>query len=149
MSDPTFSVIDPRAKVHALEETAYVQRELGDDGLYVVWDGERQKFCILDRKAPGGPDAAYVMLVQFDGPNTPVDNRTIETLRKLRRENHGDNLDALVKAEQQRQRDILSRRESAVSGFVDDFRYIGKAITPSVGWRDRSAAREQIRKKAQ
>lgn len=143
--DLSFGVTDPRGKIPALDETAYVQRELNDDGLYVIFDGQRRKFCVMDRKAPGGPDSAYVMLIQNpDGSGRRIDERDIKTLRKLR--HHDIVAEELQKMHDEHEREVVSKRKSMAAGLADDLRWIGKAVVPSVGWRDRSAAREAIRK---
>lgn len=141
------SILAPRENTPALAETAWVHRELGDDGLRVMFNHQRQKFVVMDTKAPGGPSSAYVMIVQNeDGSFRPFDERTIQTLR--RNFLHHDGIDELARLEIARERRNKSRIESLSSAFADDFKWFGKAVTTSTGWRDRSAAREEIRKEA-
>jgi len=143
-----FSIIDPRAKLSAPDQTAYVQRELEDDGLQVLWDGQRHKFVVVDRKAPGGPDSQYVMVVQEpDGAYRPVDGRTIETLRRLKY-GHKWAKDELGTIAAEREKEVVRKRGDRAQGFAEDLRWFGQAVVPSVGWRDRSAAREAIRAEA-
>lgn len=147
--DFIFPFTDPRGKVPALAETAYVQREVDPD-LRVMWDGQREKYVVLDTRAPGGPNASYVMVVQEpDGSFRPFDGRTIETLRKLR---HGhDRVKAEIdKMAAERERANDRRRQDVAESMAQDFRHFGQQVTPSAAWRDRTdpAARERIRKLA-
>jgi len=142
-------ILRPSGNAPALDETAYVQAELGDDGFRVMFNHERQKFVVMDTKAPGGPSAAYVMVVQNeDGSFRPVDERTIKTLRKMLGQGHKASADELIQAELSRERQNKSRRESVASAVASDFKWFGRGVTPTTGWRDRSLARDQIRKEA-
>ena len=141
-------ILRPEDNIPALEETAYVQRELGDDGLRVWFNIPRQKFVVQDVKAPGGPAASYVMIVQNpDGSGRDFDNRTVETLRRIRFR-HTEMADELAKRELARERRVKSDRESFAHAVATDLKWIGNAVAPSVGWRERSLAREAIRKAA-
>lgn len=142
--DPIYPLIDHHGKIPALAETARVQREF-DDGLRVIWDVQREKFVVLDTKAPGGPDAAYVMVVQNpDGSFRPFDQRTIDTLRYLY-DGHDRVKIAVANMEAERERAVKKRRENTGDEIEDTLKYLGQVITPSVVSRDRSIAREQIR----
>lgn len=142
--DPIFSPIDPRAKLPALAETAWVQREI-DDGLRVMWDGERQKFVVLDSRAPGGPEASYVLLVQNpDGSFRPFDQRTIDKLRELRF-GHDRTKAAVAQWEAEREMATAKRRSGYGDQIEETLKYFGKVITPSVASRERRA---EIRKEA-
>lgn len=149
-----FSVTDPRGKMssfegrmRAFDATVRVQREV-DEGLRVVWDDQREKFIVLDTKAPGGPDASYVLLVQEpDGSYRPFDQRTIETLLKLRF-GHAAAAKELDRIAAEREHDRETKREAMAQDFAQGFKWFGKNVTPSVGWDARSLRREQIRKEA-
>lgn len=143
--DPIYPLVDPRAKFIDRDKTALVQRELDDDGLVVIYDGQRKKFVVMDRKAPGGPDAQYVMIVQEpDGAYRPFDQRTIETLRKLRF-GHARVREELDQMAAEREREVNHMRSERAYGVGDDLRWFGRDVVPSVAWRDRSAGRERIR----
>lgn len=133
--------------VPALAETAYLARETGIEGLRVWFNIERQKFVIQDTKAPGGPSASYVMIVQFDGERTPVDNRTVQTIRRLYGR-HKDQADALIKAEFEREQRNKSRRESVAAAVADDLKWVGTNVVPTVAWDARSSKRDQIKREA-
>lgn len=141
-------ILRPGANEPAIDETAWVTEQTGIDGLRVWWNRERQKYLIEDTKAPGGPAAAFVMVVQFDGERTPIDQRTVDTLRRLYGR-HQEQVDALARAEIERERKNKSRRESVAHAVATDLKWIGTNVVPSTGWRDRSAAREKIREAAQ
>lgn len=147
MSELIYGVNDPRGKLIADSATAYVQEEMHDDGLYVVWDGQRKKFCVMDRKAPGGPNSAYVMLIQDEeGRGRMLDERDIKTLRKLR--HHDVVAEELQRIHDEKERDIASKRRTFAEGASDDLKWFGKAVVPSVGWVARSLKREAIRSEA-
>lgn len=133
----TFSLVDPRAKFIAPDHTATVQREV-DPYLVVMWDAQRHKWAVYDTKAPGGPEAGYVMLVQEpDGSFRSFDNRTIETLRKLRF-GHDRAKKELDDIAAERERTFASRTEARSADIADGFKWFGSQWTPSVAWRDRS-----------
>lgn len=145
--DPLFTTYDLRGKVAAFDATVLVQREVDPD-LRVVWDAQREKFIVLDTKAPGGPDSAYVLMVQNpDGSFRPFDQRTLDTLRELRF-GHDRMKQVMAKLERERFESIAKRRKGYGDKVEDDFKYLGQVITDSVASRDRSIARDEIRKAA-
>lgn len=149
--DPRDSLPDilrPMGNEPAFEETAYIAQETGIEGLRVWWNRERQKYVIEDTKAPGGPSAAFVMVVQFDGERTPIDQRTVDTLRRLYGR-HQEQIDALIRAEVERDVRNKKRRADTAQNVAEDLKWIGTNVTPSTGWRDRSLAREAIAKMKQ
>lgn len=143
---------DPRGKNQygemrrrAFEATVRIQREV-DDGLRVVWDDEREKFIILDTKAPGGPDASYVMIVQEpDGSFRDIDQRTLDTLRYLF-DGHRRVKEELARLEAERERETQKRRASYGDRADEVFKYAGHVITPTVESRNRT--RQAIREAA-
>lgn len=144
-------ILRPQGNIPAIEETAYIQAELHDDGFRVMWNTEREKFVVMDTKAPGGPSAAYVMIVQNpDGSGRPVDERTVQALRKMLGQGHVAAAEELIQAELARERRTKSAREGVAQALASDFRWFGRQNTPSVGWRDRTDpdARARIREEA-
>lgn len=139
-----FLFTDPRGKLPAPEQTRWVQREV-DPHLVVQWDAQRDKYVVLDTAAPGGPDAAYVMVVQeSDGSFRPFDQRTVDTLRKLRF-GHRRAQQELERMERERIRDGEKRRADFAESLAKDFRWFGQQWTPSVGWRDRTDVPDHIK----
>lgn len=139
-----FPLYDPRAKFPALAETARVQREI-DEGLRVLWDGQRERFVVIDTKAPGGPDAQYVMIVQNeDGSFRPFDQRTLDNLRYLF-DGHDRVKAAVAQWEKEREAANKKRRSAKGDEIEDTLKYMGQVITTSVSGRDRRA---EIRKEA-
>lgn len=139
-------ILSPLKNHLAVEETAYLARETGIEGLRVWFNVERLKFVIEDTKAPGGPSAAYVMVVQNpDGSPADVDARTVQTIRKMYG-NHKAAAQELIDGEIERERANKARRQDTAYGLADALRWFGRAVTPSVAWDARSAAREAIHK---
>lgn len=158
LTDPRGKDLDTEMRLRAAAHTGRVRREV-DEYLRVVWDDQRQKFLVLDDAAPGGPEAAYVMVVQEpDGRFRDVDGRTFETLRKLRF-GHKRAKEELERLQRERERAAEHRRADFAESLAKDFRHIGHAIVSSVGWRARAdvpahiqaardAKREEIREVA-
>ena len=131
-------ILSPLKNHLALEETAYLTRETGIEGLRVWFNVERMKFIVEDTKAPGGPSAAYVMVVQNpDGSPCDVDNRTVETIRKLY-DGHKAAADELIKAELARAARVKSERETWTGAMAEDLKWVGRNVVPSVANRERS-----------
>lgn len=139
-ADPRWSYLDTAA-------TARVQEV--DPALRVMFDGRRERFVVLDTEAPGGTDHQIVLIVQEpSGAFRPFDGRTLETLRKLRPE-HRDLINAELDTNEAKRRAEWERRTAQLAeGMADDLRHVGTQIAPSVAWRDRSIARETIRRAA-
>lgn len=135
----------------AAHETAFVQRELGLEGLRVLFNVDRLKFVIQDTKAPGGPASSYVMIVQTpDGMPKDVDQHTIQELRKLYGQSRKDAAEELIRAEKAREARVKHERSERAYGVADALRWIGRAVTPSVAWGKRAQPidRDAIRKEA-
>jgi hypothetical protein len=131
-------ILSPLKNHLAVEETAYLARETGIDGLRVWFNVERLKFIIEDTKAPGGPAAAYVMVVQNpDGSPADVDGRTVQTIRKMYG-NHKGAAEELIRGELERANAEKARRAGYGDQVVDAMKYVGQVITPSVANRERS-----------
>jgi hypothetical protein len=135
--------------IFAVDETAFLQRETGIDGLRVFFNIDRLKFVVQDTKAPGGPVASYVMIVQTpDGMPADVDHRTVQTIRRLYQQSRQESLDEIAKAELAREQRVKSERSERAYKVAEALRWVGRNVVQSVASRDRSAAREAIRKEA-
>ena len=142
--EPEYAPNDPRGKSICIAETARVQREVAD-GLRVWWDFQREKYVITDTRAPGGPDASYVMVVQEpDGAFRPFDQRTIDRLRYLF-DGHGRAREELAKMERQNERDRQSRIRGYGEQVEDTLKFMGQRIVTSVSG---AARRAEIRREA-
>ena len=132
----------------AFAATLRVQSEV-DPYLRVVWDDQREKLIVLDTQAPGGPAASYVLIVQNpDGSFRPFDQRTLDTLRELRF-GHDRMKATMAKLEAEREIATQKRRAGYGEQVEDVFKFLGQTITSSVSSRERSIARDAIRKAAQ
>jgi len=131
-------ILKPGDNVYAVDETAYLVRETGIEGLRVWFNIPRMKFVVEDTKAPGGPSAAYVMVVMTaDGSPCDVDNRTVETIRKLY-DGHKAAAEELIQAELARAARVKSERETWTGAMAEDLKWVGRNVVPSVANRERS-----------
>lgn len=131
-------ILSPLKNHLAVEETAYLARETGIEGLRVWFNVERMKFVVEDTKAPGGPAAAYVMVVQNpDGSPADVDGRTVQTIRRMYG-NHKDAAEELIRGEVERLAAEKSRREGYGYQVAEAMKYLGQVITPTVASRERA-----------
>lgn len=117
-----------------------------DPELSVVFNTAKQRFQIIDRLSPREPVVMTVM--EPTGAFRPLDGRVLETLRRHQPQYRDENIRRTEEAERAREAAWEKRVDDIGLGFGEDLKWAGKAVVPSVAWRDRSAMREEIRKAA-
>lgn len=134
------------------DKAASARVQVVDDGLYVSYDTEIDRYEVHDRRAPGGPQFSLVMRVMNpDGTYRPVDQRTIDTLYELRHKAaHLRPQDVMRELREKEAAAAAAKRSQLgdiVYGIFDHLKWAGRDVVPSTLARDRTdpAARQRMR----
>ena len=115
-----------------------------DPNLCVVLNTDIGCMEVHDRLAH--PSQTQVMRVmEPDGRPRQLDHRVLENLRRIRPERQHIVLAEMESQDHAREAAREKDIDQIAEGMASDLKWLGKQWTPSVAWRDRSAAREAIR----